>query len=277
MSASEKHEPLNEVRDAFHVDWYRCPIERTTLLGLLERSDARGWQLALGHLGLFVGTGLIAYYCYTQALWVGLGLALFAHGTIASFFPVSPVHELGHGTVFKTPWLNAVFLRVFSLLGWWNYHEYAMSHTYHHRYTLHPRGDREVVLPRYPSLQLPYLIQLFTFNLFGGTESPHSVGTARTRANGFLRSMKNILRSAGRRLGGPGAYSCFIFQCSGSLSLSNFGYCHCSFHYRSSLPMRCATSSACRCTADCGTTCPTSDFACAALPWIRSRNSFIGT
>ena len=191
MSASEKHEPLNEVRDAFHVDWYRCPIERTTLLGLLERSDARGWQLALGHLGLFVGTGLIAYYCYTQALWVGLGLALFAHGTIASFFPVSPVHELGHGTVFKTPWLNAVFLRVFSLLGWWNYHEYAMSHTYHHRYTLHPRGDREVVLPRYPSLQLPYLIQLFTFNLFGGTEStafvPRVTDVLRTAFGGYRK------------------------------------------------------------------------------------------
>lgn len=191
MSATGGHQPLNDVRKTFHVDWYRCPIERAALLGLLERSDAQGWRLALGHLGLFSCTGLVAYYCFELELWVGFVLAVFAHGTVGSFIPVSPVHELGHGTVFKTPWLNAAFLRIFSLLGWWNHHEYAMSHTYHHRYTLHPRGDREVTLPRYPSLELPYLLQLFTFNVFGGTEStgfwPRVTDVVRTAFGGYRK------------------------------------------------------------------------------------------
>ena len=70
--------------------------------------------------------------------------------------------------MFKTKWLNAVFLRIFSVLAWWNFHEYAMSHTYHHIYTLHPRADKEVTLPAHPSLRRHYLLQLFTLNLFGG-------------------------------------------------------------------------------------------------------------
>ena len=73
-------------------------------------------------------------------------------------------HELGHGTVFKTQRLNRFFLRLISLLTWWNFHEYSMSHTFHHRNTLHTEVDREVLLPRKPSLQFLLLLQLITFN-----------------------------------------------------------------------------------------------------------------
>ena len=73
--------------------------------------------------------------------------------------------------MFKTRWLNAAFLRLYGVLTWWNFHEYAMSHTYHHTYTLHPRADKEVVLPKPPSLAPLYLLQLFTFNVTGGFES----------------------------------------------------------------------------------------------------------
>jgi len=73
---------------------------------------------------------------------------LFTHGTIGSFFTGVAPHELGHGTVFRTKWLNKLFLYLYSLLSWWDPFDYAMSHTYHHRYTLHPEGDREVLLPR---------------------------------------------------------------------------------------------------------------------------------
>ena len=36
-------------------------------------------------------------------------IAIFAHGTIGSFFSGVEPHELGHGTVFKTKWLNKFF------------------------------------------------------------------------------------------------------------------------------------------------------------------------
>lgn len=71
-------------------------------------------------------------------------------------------HEFSHGTVFRTKWLNWLFLRIWGLLYWFNFHHYKMSHTYHHLYTLHPDGDGEVVLPRNFSLKILSLAQIFT-------------------------------------------------------------------------------------------------------------------
>ena len=109
----------------------------------MQRSNLRAAFQAVGHLGLWVATGIVSYYLYNQQLWVGFGVALFLHGTVGSFFKGLAVHELGHGTVFTSKKVNRAFLYIYSLLGWWNHHEYAMSHTYHHRYTLHPEGDGE--------------------------------------------------------------------------------------------------------------------------------------
>jgi fatty acid desaturase len=52
-------------------------------------------------------------------------------------------------------------------VGWAHFHQDKCSHTFHHLFTLHPRGDREVVLPLTPSLHPVRLLFLFTFNLPG--------------------------------------------------------------------------------------------------------------
>ncbi len=118
-----------------------------------------------GHFGLFCLTGLVTWLCWSQQQWLLFLIALFAHGTVASFFRGTAVHELGHGTVFKTKWLNRFFLHLFSLISWWNPYDYAASHTYHHRFSLHPEGDREVLLPLHPNVGKTFLLQLFTINL----------------------------------------------------------------------------------------------------------------
>ena len=162
--------PLADVRRNLHIRWYRCPIERERLRELAAPRDSRGLMQAAGHLGLWAATGASAFYCFTHQLWWGFFVALFAHGTVASFF-TAPHHELCHTTVFRTKWLNEVFLRVFSLLGWLNFHVYRFSHSYHHRYTLFIAGDREEVMPETPSLRFLYLLQLFTVNVTGGYQS----------------------------------------------------------------------------------------------------------
>ena len=40
-----------------------------------------------------------------------------------------------------------------------------MSHSYHHRFTCFTLGDREVVLPREPSLRFLLILQLFSVNV----------------------------------------------------------------------------------------------------------------
>jgi len=163
------YSPLTEVRKNLRINWYRCPIDPKTFRELMQPSDFQGFIQAGGHLFIFLITGGLTLYFATEKLWLEFLAFLFLHGTSASFFKGIAAHELGHGTVFKTKALNRIFLRIYSIISWHNHHEYAMSHTYHHRYTLHPEGDREVVLPLEIFMGKPlYLLQIFTFNITGG-------------------------------------------------------------------------------------------------------------
>lgn len=159
------YEPLEKVRKELKVRWLRPKIDRERLSDLNQRSDAQGWIQAGGHLAIWLLTGATVFYSWTQALWIPFLVALFCHGTVASFFIGVAPHELGHGTVFKTKSLNQIFLYIYSALAWWNPFDYAASHTYHHRYTLHPEGDRENLLPLSPMVGKFFLLQLFTINV----------------------------------------------------------------------------------------------------------------
>ncbi len=183
--------PLTEVRNRLKIDWYRCPLERDRLIALSGRSDARGAWQSLGHFGLLLATGALTCYLFALEQWAGFFAALFVHGTIASFL-TAPHHELCHGTVFRTRWLNEFFLRIFSTLGWLNFHVYKFSHSYHHRYTLFQQGDREEVLPATPSLRILFLLQLFTVNITGGYQS-----------RGILPTLGNVIDLARDRFDNP--------------------------------------------------------------------------
>lgn len=190
------YQPLAEVRKTLRVKWYRCRIERAKLRELSKRSDLQGWFQAGGHLSIWVATGLLVYVLWAQQLWLGFTIALFAHGTVASFFVGVAPHELGHGTVFRTKRLNKVFLYVFSLLSWWDPFDYASSHTYHHRYTLHPEGDRENLLPLNPTVGTTFLFQLFTINLL--TQRGRTFGKG-----GLISTIIITLMGAFGRVGSP--------------------------------------------------------------------------
>jgi len=120
--------------------------------------------------------------------------ALILHGSIASFFKGTSVHELGHGTVFRTQWVNKVFLYLFSTISWWDPFDYASSHTFHHRYTLHPEGDRENLLPLSPMVGKTFLLQLLTFNLY--TPLGRNFGKG-----GFLNTIASTVRGAFGKVG----------------------------------------------------------------------------
>ncbi len=190
MSA-QVQKPMSESRKELRIKWYRCPIDPTVLRELSKPSDIQGFQMALGHLGLWLLTGALSFYFAVEQLWLGFLLTIFLHGTVGTFFS-APHHELCHGTVFKTKRFNEIFLRIFSTLGLQNFHIYKMSHSYHHRFTLHRIADKEVVLPKTPSLRFLYLLQLFTFNITGGFES-----------RGLFPTMRGLFRVAADRMEQP--------------------------------------------------------------------------
>ncbi len=164
--AGSAYRPLAKVRQDLRVKWYRCPIEHSVLRELSRRNDLKGFAQAGGHLALFLATGALTYVLWLQEIWIAFLAALFVHGTVTSFWHGIAGHELTHGSVFKTKWLNKLFLYIFSTISWFDPFDYSASHTYHHRYTLHPEGDREVLLPISPTVGKTFLIQLFTVNLF---------------------------------------------------------------------------------------------------------------
>ena len=105
---------LVDVRKSLRIKWYRCPIETAHLHALLQRSDWRGFKQAGGHLGMWLLTAATVYLCWQLEAWLPMIIALLAHGVVSSFFIGVAPHELGHGTVFRTPILNRVFLYIFS-------------------------------------------------------------------------------------------------------------------------------------------------------------------
>jgi fatty acid desaturase len=129
-----------------NISWYRTPLDRATFARLHRRSNRAGLAQALGYLGVVVLTGTLVVFAWYRLAWPWILAALFLHGTVFAF-QINAVHELTHGTVFRTKWLHPAFARVFAFLGWINHEVFQASHVRHHRYTLHAPDDLEVVLP----------------------------------------------------------------------------------------------------------------------------------
>lgn len=146
------------------INWYRSPLDRETLAALNQRSDFQGLLQVSGHLGLLLVTGATAWVVAMYWTWPWILLALFIHGTFYAFL-LNGFHELCHKTVFKTKALNTIFLYVISFLSWNNPVRFWTSHQRHHRYTLHPPDDLEVMLP--VELSFKAFLQCAVVNPFG--------------------------------------------------------------------------------------------------------------
>ncbi len=128
------------------IDWYRCPLPKETMQALNKRSDFLGFLQSGGHLGLLILTGTAAFYTQQHGMYWAMAGLILVHGMIASFY-INAVHELVHGTVFRSQWLNWLFVHIFSFFGWINHYAFWASHTEHHKYTLNQPDDLEVTLP----------------------------------------------------------------------------------------------------------------------------------
>ncbi|MEI6083025.1 MAG: fatty acid desaturase [Verrucomicrobiota bacterium] len=128
------------------VAWYRTPLTPAVVKHLHSRSDLLGGLQTFGYLGVLLTTGGLAFYSAGRWPWWATVLLTFLHGTVFAF-QINAVHELGHGTVFKTKALNVFFEHFFAFLGWINHRMFDTSHVRHHQFTLHPPDDLEVVLP----------------------------------------------------------------------------------------------------------------------------------
>jgi fatty acid desaturase len=143
MSNSSQDENRNRPSP---VKWYRTSLDRQILADLNAKNNPKGLLQTLGYLGVLVSTGSIAIFAAGRWPWWTVVVAVFLHGTAASF-AINAVHELVHKSVFETQWLNSLFVRIFAFISWVNFPYFYTSHMRHHQFTLHPPDDLEVVLP----------------------------------------------------------------------------------------------------------------------------------
>ncbi|MBN3752758.1 oxidative enzyme [Paraburkholderia sp. Tr-20389] len=111
--------------------WHRVDIDRKALKDFSTRSDARGILHAGGFFALVVATGVLAWFSLGTA-WVIPAFLLY--GTVFAFSEAA-AHELGHGTVFKTRWLNEAVYWVICFMSWREQVYSRWLHAKHHTYT----------------------------------------------------------------------------------------------------------------------------------------------
>lgn len=154
-----------QVRKAGQISWYRSPLPPGAFKRLHERDDFRAAIQTLGYLGILAATFTVAWSTCGHVPWWGTLGFILLHGTVSAFL-INGVHELGHGTVFSTKRWNGIFCHVLAFLGWINHEMFQASHVRHHRYTLHPPDDLEVVLPVPLMLRDFFLQGLFNWKDF---------------------------------------------------------------------------------------------------------------
>ena len=137
---------MSKDRSKQRIKWYRSPLEAADLARLNQRSDLRGMLQCIGFLAVLVCSGGLAWYAVGRTHIIVVLALIYLHGALYAFM-VNGFHELCHKSVFKTQSLNILFRNIYSFLGWYNHISFWASHQAHHRYTLHPPDDLEVVLP----------------------------------------------------------------------------------------------------------------------------------
>jgi len=138
--------PYDPNNEHVEIDWYRIPLNKATLTELNRRSDLKATLQLAGQLGLLTLTGGLAIYGVGRWPWTVIVTLVFTHSTFFHFL-LNGFHELCHGNVFRTRVLNEAALKLVSALSLHHYVLFQESHKRHHRYTLHPPYDSEVVLP----------------------------------------------------------------------------------------------------------------------------------
>jgi len=130
-------------------EWYQSPVPRAKLKELMKRSDGPALRDTAIWIAALVASGAgIVYFWGTW--WVVPFLLVY--GALYGSSGDSRWHECGHGTAFKTRWMNDVVYQIASFMIVRNPTLWRWSHTRHHTDTYIIGHDPEIVGMRPPNL-----------------------------------------------------------------------------------------------------------------------------
>lgn len=127
------------------AEWYHTEVPRKEMKALMQRSDSPAIRDTVLLYGLMIAFAAIGIYLwpswYSAPFWL-------AYGVLYGSASDSRWHECGHGTAFKTPWMNNVVYQIASFMMMRNSATWRWSHARHHTDTYIVGRDPEIAIMR---------------------------------------------------------------------------------------------------------------------------------
>jgi fatty acid desaturase len=156
----ENKRAVDEGRAA--ADWYTSPIPRQRLKELMKRKNGPAIRDTIILYAALIGAGILAYHSW--GTWWAIP-AFFLYGVLYVSPGDSRWHECGHGTAFKTPWMNELVYQIASFMVLRQATPWRWSHSRHHTDTIIVGRDPEILSERPPIWNI-LLMQIF--HLYAG-------------------------------------------------------------------------------------------------------------
>jgi fatty acid desaturase len=131
------------------ADWYHTDIPRKQMKELMKREDGPAIRDTALWLGSMVVTGALGIYFWGS--WWCVPFFLI-YGVMYGSASDSRWHECGHGTAFKTRWMNDAVYEIACFMIMRNPVTWRWSHTRHHTDTVIVGRDPEIAVMRPPDL-----------------------------------------------------------------------------------------------------------------------------
>ena len=137
--------------------WYRTSIDRKTMKALMKRADqpaTRDTIILFGSMIFFAGIAIaLMPSWWSTPFWL-------AYGVLYGSAMDSRWHECGHGTAFKTRWMNKAVYHIASFCMIRDPYCWKFSHARHHSDTIIVGRDPEVAIMR-PVVAIKMMANLF--------------------------------------------------------------------------------------------------------------------
>ncbi len=141
------------------ADWYQSPVPRETMRKLLTRRNTPAIRDTVLWF-LLIGASAATAFLLRHSLW-GI-VPYLAYCVLYGSTSDSRWHESGHGTAFRSDWMNSALYEIASFMVMRESIVWRWSHTRHHSDTLIVGRDPEIAVPQPPDVKA---IAMSFFNL----------------------------------------------------------------------------------------------------------------
>lgn len=190
------------------ADWYQCPVPRDTMRGLLERRNGPAIRDTILWFTLILGFAWATYHLW-GSYWAVLPYLVYC--VLYASTSDSRWHESGHGTAFKTSWMNDVLYEIASFMVMRESIVWRWSHIRHHSDTIIVGRDPEIAVPVPPNVKLIVMgfFNLHVYPKYFKQIVLHSFGRISATEKTFIPEMEfpGVIRRARVYLA---IYSCVI-------------------------------------------------------------------